>query len=266
MKRLIAIGLAVIMTLSSSWISTTYAAESAGETLRNFGLLKGDQYGNLNENQYLTRAEMMVILARMLGEFNQAETYARKSTFSDSSNHWAEPYVAYAQFRGWTVGIGNNQFGYQNRHTVREASVFMLKALGYIADVDFTWSTAYTKAAQLGLFSTTALKADQDILRGDLFKMMLQSLYTKVKGLDITLGQVLKVLPPTSTVFEVKTVKATSLKEILVTFSKPLDRTTVSNTDFAISGHRYHSWNCWRRGSSYFIKNIVISTIKATVS
>lgn len=236
MKRLIAIGLAVIMTLSSSWISTTYAAESAGETLRNFGLLKGDQYGNLNENQYLTRAEMMVILARMLGEFNQAETYARKSTFSDSSNHWAEPYVAYAQFRGWTVGIGNNQFGYQNRHTVREASVFMLKALGYIADVDFTWSTAYTKAAQLGLFSTTALKADQDILRGDLFKMMLQSLYTKVKGLDITLGQVLKVLPPTSTVFEVKTVKATSLKEILVTFSKPLDRTTVSNTDFAISG------------------------------
>jgi hypothetical protein len=200
------------------------------------GLLKGDQLGNLNENQYLTRSEMMVILARMVGEFDQAYNYSRKSTFSDGNNHWAERYVAYAQYRGWTAGIGNNKFGYENRHTVREASVFMLKALGYIADVDFTWTNAYTKAVQLGLFSSTALKADNDILRGDLFKMMLQTLYTKVKGLDITLGQVLKVLPPTSTVFEVKTVKATSLKEIIVTFSKPLDRTTVSNSDFVIPG------------------------------
>ena len=236
MKRLIATLLAVVMVLSSGWSLPTYGAETAGETLKNFGLLTGDQYGSLNENQYLTRAEMMVILARMLGEFDQAFAYTRKSTFTDGNNHWAERYVAYAQFRGWTAGIGNNQFGYENKHTVREASVFMLKALGYIADVDFTWSTAYTKAAQLGLFSTTALKADQDILRGDLFKMMLQSLYTKVKGLDITLGQVLKVLPPTSAVFEVKTVKASSLKEVIVTFSKPLDRTTVSNSDFVISG------------------------------
>lgn len=236
MKRFIAVVLALIMTLSIGWVPTTYAAETAGETLKNYGLLTGDQYGNLNENQHLTRAEMMVILARMLGEFDQAFAYTKKSTFTDGNNHWAERYVAYAQFRGWTAGIGNNQFGYDNEHTVREASVFMLKALGYIADVDFTWSTAYTKAAQLGLFSTIALKADQDILRGDLFKMMLQALNTKVKGLDITLGQVLKVFPPTSTVFEVKTVKATSLKEVLVTFSKPLDKATVSSSDFTISG------------------------------
>ena len=236
MRKLMALLLAVIMVLPGSMVPPSYSAETAGETLRNYGLLTGDTSGNLNEGNYLTRAEMMVILARMLGEFDQAAAFTRKSTFTDGNNHWAERYVAYAQFRGWTAGIGNNQFGYENKHTVREASVFMLKALGYIADVDFTWSTAYTKAAQLGLFSTTSLRADQDILRGDLFKMMLQSLYTKVKGLDITLGQVLKIFPPTSTVFEVKTVKATSLKEIQVTFSKPLDRSTVSNSDFVISG------------------------------
>lgn len=235
MKRIIAVLLAMIMTIGL--IPAGFAADpTAGETLKSFGLLTGDTYGNLNENQYLTRSEMMVILARMLGEYDQSFSFTRKSTFTDGNNHWAERYVAYAQYRGWTAGIGNNKFGYNDRHTVREASVFMLKALGYIADVDFTWNTAYTRAVQLGLFSSTSLRADDDILRGDLFKMMLQTLYTKVKGLDITLGQVLKVLPPTSTVFEVKTVRATSLKEILVTFSKPLDKSTVSNSDFTISG------------------------------
>lgn len=238
MRKRLALFLSIVMLIGL--IPIGYAiTPTDGETLRSMGLLTGDQLGNLNENQYLTRAEMVVVLARMVGEFNLALDYSKKSTFTDENNHWAERYVSYAQYRGWTAGIGNNMFGYDNRHTVQEASVFMLKALGYIADVDFTWANAYTKAAQLGLFSANVLKAGNAVLRGDLFSMMLKTLNSKVKGLNVTLGQVLNITPPAANVFEAKSAKSSNLKEIIVTFSKPLDINTVRSSDFTLEGNNF---------------------------
>ena len=182
------ISVILILVLSLGILPGAYSAElSAGEKLKAMGLLVGDTYGNLGENKYLTRSEMMVILARMMGEYEQAYKWTRKSTFTDGNGHWAERYVAYAQYRGWTVGIGDNKFGYEKQHTVQEASVFMLKALGYTAPNDYTWNTAYTKAKELGLFDNLNLAADSDIIRGNLFEVMLNTLNTRVKAQNYTL-------------------------------------------------------------------------------
>lgn len=235
MKRFISIILALIMAIGI--IPAGYAAEpTAGETLRSLGLVVGYDNGDLAENQYLTRTEMMVILARMLGEYDEAFRWTRQSTFSDRSNHWGERYVAYAQYKGWTVGIGDNKFGYEQRHTVQEASVFMLKALGYTAPADFTWNTAFSKAKDLGLFEDLSLRETSNIYRGELFQVMLNTLLTDMKGQTMMLGQKLDVLTPDMIPFEVESVSSDHLKEIKVVFSKDVDEDTLSSSDFSISG------------------------------
>ncbi|MZQ99353.1 MAG: hypothetical protein GT601_16935 [Acidaminobacter sp.] len=235
MKRLMSILLALIMAIGI--IPAGYAAElTAGETLRSLGLIVGYEDGDLAENQYLTRTEMMVILARMLGEYDEAFRWTRQSTFSDRNNHWGERYVAYAQYRGWTVGIGDNKFGYEQKHTVQEASVFMLKALGYTAPADFTWDTAFSKAKSLGLFDELSLRETSNIYRGELFQVMLNTLLTDMKGQNMMLGQKLDVLTPDMIPFEVESVSSDNLNEIEVVFSKDVDEDTLSSSDFSISG------------------------------
>ena len=198
------------------------APQTSGEILKSYGLVTGDYNGNLTEDAYLTRAEMMVLLARMMGEFEQASAYGARSTFVDSDGtHWAERYVAYAQSRGWTAGIGGNRFGYEERHTLREASVFMLKALGYRAEVDFTFGTAYDFAARLGLTAPGAgdVDPDADILRGQVFDMMLQTLNTSVKGLDLALIHFVETSTEALHVEKVRPVNRTSLELV---FSEPI--------------------------------------------
>ncbi|SCZ81872.1 WG repeat-containing protein [Acidaminobacter hydrogenoformans] len=187
--------LVIVVMVTIGGVSSSYAAgPTAGQELRAMGLIEGKAGGDLAEDEYLTRTEMMVVLARMLGEFNQAAAWNMPSTFTDRRNHWGEPYVAYAQSREWTSGVGGNLFGYEQRHTVQEASVFMLKALGYTTPEDFAWETAFDTAASLGLFKGLSLNQEQDILRGDLFKLMMNTLETQAKGHPYKLGEQLGVL------------------------------------------------------------------------
>lgn len=225
-------------------ISGYTAPQTSGEILKSYGLVTGDYNGDLTEGAYLSRAEMMVLLARMMGEFDQASGYGGRSTFVDSSSgHWAERYVAYAQSRDWTEGIGGNRFGYNERHTVREACVFMLKALGYRAGVDFTFETAYDFAVRLGLVpgqgegqlglggSLSGVDADADILRGQVFDMMLQTLNTKVKGLDLALIHFVSTSTEALHVVSVKPVNVTSVELIFSEAITGLGTVTVEAPD-----------------------------------
>lgn len=229
-------------------ISGYTAPQTSGEILKSYGLVTGDYNGDLTEGAYLTRAEMMVLLARMMGEFDQASSYGGRSTFVDGgSGHWAERYVAYAQSRDWTEGIGGNRFGYNERHTVREACVFMLKALGYRAGVDFTFETAYDFAVRLSLVpgqgegqlglggSLSGVDADADILRGQVFDMMLQTLNTKVKGLDLALIHFVSTSTEALHVVSVKPVNRTSVELIFSEAITGLGTVTVEAPDGPMS-------------------------------
>lgn len=165
----------------------------AGEQLKQWKLIEGDTLGNLNEDRFLTRSEMIVIFARMMGEFDDAYAYKVSSTFTDGKGHWASSYVSYAQYRGWTSGMGNNQFGFDVPHRAREAAVFLLKALGYKADVDFTWNDAFEKAKALGLFDDVNVQPGDNILRGDLFEVMVHTLMTNSKSESKLLGEKLNI-------------------------------------------------------------------------
>lgn len=237
MKKFISIIL--MLTLLMALSPTNFALEqTAGEQLRSMGFLSGDQTGNLGEDQYLTRTEMMVILSRMLGEYEEAFKWSRTSTFSDRNQHWGERYVSYAQYKGWTAGIGNNSFGYNLRHTVQETSVFMLKALGYSAPNDFTWTTAYSKAKEIGLFENLYLSETSDILRGDLFKIMLKTLNTRIKGKNYSLLDKLEGFTASGTTSgDINILWVNGfMNEITIVFSDEMDISALSASNYRIDG------------------------------
>ncbi len=184
----------------------SYASEpTAGQELRAMGLIEGRSGGDLAEEAYLSRTEMMVVLSRLMGAYREASTWTRNSSFIDQNNHWGEPYVAYAQYKRWTAGIGSGMFGYEQRTTVQQASVFMLKALGYSSPRDFVWETAFDKAKSLGLFKDLSIYPNQMIRRGDLFKLIMNTLEANKKEMAYTLGESLGAMVGESTADNVAT-------------------------------------------------------------
>ena len=69
-------------------------------TIAHAGIVVG--YGdNFHPEDYLTRAQIITILARFIAPVE------RKSSFKDISGHWAEAFVSTAEAAGWLYGGGN---------------------------------------------------------------------------------------------------------------------------------------------------------------
>jgi hypothetical protein len=192
---------------------------TSGEILKSYGLVTGDYYGNLQEVDFLTRAEMMVLLSRMMGEFEQASKYTGNTPFEDDLGHWATAYVAYAYEKGWTEGIGGDLYGYNHTLTFQETAVLMLKALGYLPDQDFSWKFAFDYAVRLGLIAPEGIDPEAPILRGDVFSVMLNTLNTNVKGSDFPLIHLVKTKPEALRVISIKPVSDYAVQ---VVFSEPI--------------------------------------------
>lgn len=227
MKRVLSLVLALVLVLGM--IPMGFAADAtAGQTLKGYGIIAGDENGNLNEDQNLNRAEMMVVLARMMGKGAEAQAFALPSTFTDLAGFgWAVPWIAYAEMNEWTAGVGANMFNPAGDVTAQEAAVFMLKALGYEADVDFTWANAVEFATAKGLFAGVDTAATSPILRGDLFTMMITTLNTEVKAGTGLLGVVLGYMENPE--LEVVSVKALNLVQVEVKYNMPVDEETAED-------------------------------------
>lgn len=212
MKRALSLVLAAALVLGS--VPAGFAATStAGETLKGYGLVAGDTNGNLNEDKTITRGEMMVVLARLLGKFEEAKAYSIPSTSKDVAGHWAANYIAYAEKEGWTAGKGNGMFDPQGTVTLQEVSVFMLKALGYTAD----WNTAVKAATDLGLLKeVVATDAAAKVLRSDVFTSALNTINTPVKDSTVKLGEKLGVLKPVVVAEKVDVKSAAALNSKVV--------------------------------------------------
>lgn len=77
--------------------------------LNELGIMQGDENGNFNPDKTLSRAEMAIILCRML---NETENLATANTFVDvPASHWANKYIAKVDALGIMSGYGNGQFG-----------------------------------------------------------------------------------------------------------------------------------------------------------
>ena len=98
----------------------------AVEYLKDAGIMRGDNKGNFNPNQTVTRAEMATIVCNMLGETKDLTV---SDTFSDvPTTHWANKYITKAAELGIVSGYGNGKFGPSDTVTYEQAVTMLVRA------------------------------------------------------------------------------------------------------------------------------------------
>ncbi|HPJ22223.1 MAG TPA: S-layer homology domain-containing protein [Clostridia bacterium] len=128
--RFISFTLVLILGLSVLPVNTV-SANGNGELLRELGILKGDLEGNLLLDQPLKRQDVIVLLSRLLGVEELAASYPGEHSFSDVTDPYYDPFIAWAEDSGLTEGIGGGLFGFNQYLKNQQLLAFLLRALGY---------------------------------------------------------------------------------------------------------------------------------------
>ena len=154
-KRLFALLLALFMLAS---VVPALAAEEDSPVLRTvkaLGIMVGDEKGNLNLDNGVTRAQfakMLVAASKYRDSVSPDGTgYA---LYRDVKNdHWASEYIRIAAQEGWMTGYTDSTFRPENTITLEEVCASTLRLLGYSGG-DLAGSFPYahlSKASALGL-------------------------------------------------------------------------------------------------------------------
>ena len=172
--------------------------QEAIEVLQAVGIMTGDQNGNFNPDGSITRNEMAVIMAHLLNL--DYDYYRGTNPFTDVPE-WAAPYVAACAAEGVVAGIGNGQFGGDQKVTAAQASLMIMKALGYFQNAeDFgtDWQVATIRqASYINLFDRINATAESALTRAQVAQLVLNGLksdmvsFTGDKGIqigDVTVG------------------------------------------------------------------------------
>lgn len=160
------IGLAVPICAAGS------EALEAADYLHSLGLFNGvglqaDGSPNYGLDRAPTRQEAVAMLIRLLGKEEEALDGTWETPFTDV-DPWAEPYVGYAYANGLTNGTGDTTFGGKQTVTAAQYLTFVLRALGYSSETDFSWDAAWDKTDALGVTDGSYTAANNKaFLRGD---------------------------------------------------------------------------------------------------
>ena len=171
-------------------MASTDAQDVAAQTLFNIGLMKGvnDDPSNpdFDLDRVPTRIEGLIMLIRLMGVEAEALDCDFECPFEDVPA-WAVPYVAYAFEMGWTKGISETEFNPDGRMTATQYLTFVLRALGYVDGVSFTWDTAWELTDSLGITDGEFQSAGASFLRGDMVLVSLFALEQPLAGSGTTL-------------------------------------------------------------------------------
>lgn len=183
MKRFLTI---LLTTLALAGVLCVGASASsfdgAAAELAAIGMLKGSASG-FDLDSAPTRAQAAIMLVRLYGAEDEAKAaYAAgelKCPFTDVGET-AAPYVAWLADKGIANGTSATTFGAGNACSAKAYTIFLLRALGYQDNVDFTTANAQDFAMSLGLLDTSLFTGK--FLRDDLAALTYQALGTDVKG------------------------------------------------------------------------------------
>ena len=186
LKRALSLALASVMLLGMMVVGTgaSYADvtskhnEEAIEVMQAVGVMSGDDKGNFNPDQKVTRGEMAVVMANLLN-LNVKDFIGAKTPFTDVPE-WAVPYVAACYADGITAGISATQYGFNYEVTTAQAALMMMKALGYFQNAkDFgsDWQVATVKqGSKIELFDGVEAGASTAMTRNDVAQIALNTL------------------------------------------------------------------------------------------
>ncbi len=186
LKRALSLGLTAamisgLMVMGSSAASyadvTSEDNVEAIEVLESVGIMIGDESGNFNPDQNVTRNEMAVVMSNLM-EYNVA-SYKNTSPFTDVPA-WAEPYVAACYTNGITSGYSDTIYGGSDTVTTAQAALMLMKALGYFqyaSDFGSDWQLATTRQGNdIDLFDGVDSGVTQAMTRNDVAQLVLNTL------------------------------------------------------------------------------------------
>lgn len=159
--------------------------ETAAWSLYQLGLLQGNGVDSegfpiFDLDKAPNRAQSVTMLVRLLGAEAVALEGEWETPFTDLPA-WAEPYVGYAFAKGLATGRGGERFDPDSPVSATEFLTFVLRALGYSSETDFTWDEAWKLSDKLG-FTKGEYTSATEFLRGDLAWVSLNALEVKPKG------------------------------------------------------------------------------------
>jgi len=153
------LGMAAPVFAASPFPDTTgHEDETAIALLKTLALVKGDDLGNFNPDDTITRAEFCAMIVRALG-LETASGFAKFPTrFPDvTANYsWAYGYINVATDRGVIKGYPDGTFKPGDPVQQSEALTMVMRALGYKDTLPGSWPMNYIYVgAELGLVEST---------------------------------------------------------------------------------------------------------------
>ena len=206
MKKLLALVLALVMSMSLVTISNADFKDAdkidyteAVDVMNAVGVFVGDEKGNFNPKENLTRAQAAKIISYLLLGNKTAEGLAGSGKFTDvAKTSWAAGFVDYCAAVGVVNGVGNGQFNPNGSLTTLQFAKMLLVALGYDAKIEgfvgSDWSiNVSAKANQVGLLNGLDVGANATLTREQAAKMCLNTLKAPLveydtKGTTVTVG------------------------------------------------------------------------------
>ena len=199
MKKNIAILLLTILMFSTLANNFVYANKndlylSSGKTLQTLGVLVGDETGDLKLDENLKRQDMIVLLSRLYKDEDKAKSFLVKPKFKDipETDKFYSTYIAWAVDKDLIKGMDKDTFGYDMNITVKEFQTVLLRALGYVEESGL-WSAIPGIASKLGIMVDLDIKANDQLTRGQMAAMTLNTLRLTKKGSTLTLAEVLGI-------------------------------------------------------------------------
>jgi hypothetical protein len=203
LKRALSLALATVMTMGMMVVgsSASYADvdssynQEAINVAQAVGIMTGDENGNFNPDNGVTRNEMAVIMCNLL----DLKVGDSTSPFTDVDS-WAAPYVAACYNNGIVSGTSATTYGGNNSVTSAQAALMVMKALGYFGyqgEFGQDWKVAVTKQAnKIALFDDIKTYVDQALTRNEVAQLVLNALEATVQtvtesgGVNVATGDV----------------------------------------------------------------------------
>ena len=204
LKRALSLALAAVMVMGMMIVGTSAKSytdsdkienQAAVEVLGEIGVMVGNDDGSFAPERVVTRAEMAVILTRILyGNNMNVDQFKGLNTFTDVPD-WAEGYVNLCASLDIIAGRGNGIFDPDATVTTAEAALMLSRALGYFknnAEFGNDWAlSAVKRATQAGIIGgDMVLAANEGLTRDDVAQMTFNTL---TKAVPVQYNELLNV-------------------------------------------------------------------------
>ena len=272
MKKLLALVLALVMSLSLVTISNAafkdadkISHDEAVTVMNAVGVLVGDNNGNFNAKDNLTRAQAAKIVSYLLLGNKTAEALVGSNKFTDvAASNWAAGFIGYCASTNVVAGVGNGQFAPDGQLTGYQFAKMLLVALGYDAKIEGfvgnDWQINVSKRAdQADLFDGLEINGNAALTREQAAQMALNTLKSplieyenkggnlSVNGAEVNIGASNAEYKTTSTKLSEQTIFANQLNssagKYIVEFAEQYYPKLVLKSDQADSfGRPAHTW------------------------